>query len=185
MPENEPRRCAWVKGDLMERYHDTEWGVLTRDESRLYEMFLLEAFQAGLSWYVVLKKRGNFRKAFDGFNPEKIALYDEKRIEALLKDEGIIRCRRKIEGAVGNAKHYLEILREFGTFAAYLDSFTGGQTIVNTTGEVICRSDLSDRMAKDLRKRGMRYMGSVTLYSYLQAVGVVDDHEPGCEWRGR
>lgn len=181
MPNNETTpRCAWAKGDLMERYHDTEWGVPTRDEQKLYEMFLLEAFQAGLSWYVVLKKRENFRAAFDGFDPNKIAQYDEDKIQSLLQDAGIIRARRKIEGAIQNARCFLDIQKEFGTFANYLYSFTGGQTIVNTTDQFTTTTELSDRMAMDMKKRGMRFMGSVTLYSYLQAVGVVNDHEVGC-----
>ena len=173
-------RCSWAKGELMERYHDEEWGVPTRDEQKLYEMLLLEAFQAGLSWYVVLSKRENFRRAFDGFDAGKIAAYDEQKIEELAKDEGLIRCRRKIAGAVTNAQVYLRIVEKFGSFAAYLDSFTGGAITVNTTGEVITTSPLSDAVSKDLKKRGMKYMGSVTVYSYLQAVGVVNDHETGC-----
>ena len=146
----------------------------------LPEMLLLEAFQAGLSWYVVLSKRENFRRAFDGFDAGKIAAYDDQKIEELAKDEGLIRCRRKIAGAVTNAQVYLRIVEEFGSFAAYLDSFTGGAVTINTTGEAITTSPLSDAISKDLKKRGMKYMGSVTVYSYLQAVGVVNDHEPGC-----
>ena len=173
-------RCSWAKGELMERYHDEEWGVPTRDERKLYEMLLLEAFQAGLSWYVVLSKRENFRKAFDEFDARKIAAYDEAKIEELVQNEGLIRCRRKITGAVNNAQVYLRIVEEFGSFAAYLDSFTGGKIMINTTGEALTASPLSDVLSKDLRKRGMKYMGSVTVYSYLQAVGIVNDHEPGC-----
>jgi len=173
-------RCSWAKGELMERYHDEEWGVPTRDEHKLYEMLLLEAFQAGLSWYVVLSKRENFRKAFDGFDARKVAAYDKAKIEELIIDEGLIRCRRKMAGAVNNARIYLRIVEEFGSFAAYLDNFTGGQIIVNTTGELATTSPLSDAISKDLRKRGMKYMGSVTVYSYLQAVGVINDHELHC-----
>ena len=174
------QRCSWAKGELMEKYHDEEWGVPTRDEHRLYEMLLLEAFQAGLSWYVVLSKREHFRRAFDGFDAHKIAAYGEDKIDALVKDGGLIRCRRKMCAAVTNAQVYLRIVEEFGSFAAYLDSFTGGQTFVNTTGELLTTSPLSDAISRDLRKRGMKYMGSVTVYSYLQAVGVVNDHEPQC-----
>lgn len=173
-------RCSWAKGDLMIRYHDTEWGIPCRDDQHLYEMLLLEAFQAGLSWQVVLSKREHFRRAFDGFAAHKIALYGEDKIEALLQDAGLIRCRRKIEGAIINARRFLQIQKEFGSFIAYLDSFTGGEIIHNTSGEVITTSPLSDALSRDLRKRGMKYMGSVTVYSYLQAVGVVDDHMPGC-----
>ena len=180
MPQNETRRCAWAQGELLERYHDTEWGRPVRDDQRLYEMFLLEAFQAGLSWRVILSKRENFRRAFDGFDARRIAAYGEEKIAALLQDAGIVRCRRKIEGAITNAQCFLEIQREFGSFAQYLDSFTGGRAAVNTTDILPATSELSDRMAKDLKARGMRYMGSVTLYSFLQAVGVVNDHEIGC-----
>jgi len=173
-------RCSWAKGELMERYHDEEWGMPTRDEQMLYEMLLLEAFQAGLSWYVVLSKRENFRRAFDGFDAHKIAAYSEDKIDELAKEEGLIRCRRKISGAVVNAQVYLRIVEEFGSFAAYLDSFTGGNVITNNTGIFLTTSPLSDVISKDLRRRGMKYMGSVTVYSYLQAVGVINDHEPQC-----
>jgi len=173
-------RCGWAKSPLMQAYHDTEWGVPTRDDQKLYEMLLLEAFQAGLSWQVVLSKRENFRRAFDGFDAHKIAAYGEAKIEALLSDAGLIRCRRKIEGAVQNAKCFLQIQQEFGSFIAYLDTFTGGEIIRNTTGEVLVTSPLSDALSRDLRRRGMKYMGSVTVYSYLQAVGVIDDHMPEC-----
>ncbi len=171
-------RCGWAKGPLMQEYHDTEWGVPTRDDRRLYEMLLLEAFQAGLSWHVILKKRENFRRAFDGFDAHKIAAYGEAKIEELLTDAGIVRCRRKIAAAVVNARCFLEIQREAGSFADYLYSFTGGRTV--PYGGARVTSPLSDAISRDLRRRGMRYMGSVTVYSYLQAVGVVNDHEPGC-----
>ncbi len=164
----------------MTRYHDEEWGQPTREETKLYEMLLLEAFQAGLSWQVVLSKRENFRRAFDGFDARKIAAYDDAKIEALLQDPGLIRCRRKMGAAIANARVYLRICQEFGSFAAYLDTFTGGRIIPNETGEVITTSPVSDALSRDLRKRGMKYMGSVTVYSYLQAVGIVNDHEPQC-----
>lgn len=182
MPGNDDAkpRCGWAQQEPLKTYHDEEWGAPTRDEGRLYEMLLLEAFQAGLAWRVVLSKRENFRRAFDGFDAHKIAGYGEDKIEELLRDAGIIRSRRKIEAAIGNARVYLRIVAEFGSFAAYLDSFTGGQTIVNRTDEYATTTELSDRMSADLIKRGMRYMGSVTLYSYLQAVGVVNDHETRC-----
>ena len=171
-------RCGWAKGPLMQEYHDAEWGVPTRDDRRLYEMLLLEAFQAGLSWHVILKKRENFRRAFDGFDAHKIAAYGEAKIEELLTDAGIVRCRRKIAAAVVNARCFLEIQREAGSFADYLYSFTGGRVV--PYGGARATSPLSDAISRDLRRRGMRYMGSVTVYSYLQAVGVVNDHEPGC-----
>ena len=170
MQQDKPR-CAWAKSPLMQAYHDTEWGVPTRDDGRLYEMLLLEAFQAGLSWQVILSKRENVRRAFDGFDPKKIATNGEDKV--------IVRCRRKIEAAMINARCFLEIQRQFGSFANYLYSFTGGQAQL-IGGEARTTSPLSDAIARDLKRRGMRYMGSVTVYSYLQAVGVVNDHEPGC-----
>ena len=173
-------RCSWAKGELMERYHDNEWGVPTRCEHYLYEMLLLEAFQAGLSWYVVLSKREHFRLAFDGFNPHKIAMYTQAKIDELVQNEGLIRCRRKMAAAVTNAQIYLRIVEEFGSFACYLDHFTGGNIHTNTTGVLQTTSPLSNAISKDLRKRGMKYMGSVTVYSYLQAVGIINDHEPQC-----
>ena len=173
-------RCSWAKGSLLIRYHDEEWGVPTRNEQLLYEMLLLEAFQAGLSWQVILSKRENFRRAFDGFDAHRIAAYGQAKIDALTEDAGIVRCRRKIEAAVCNARVYLSICKEWGSFAAYLYSFTPeGKPMVNH-GEPVTTSPLSDRISADLRKRGMKYMGSVTVYSYLQAIGVVNDHEPCC-----
>jgi len=173
-------RCAWAKGELMQKYHDEEWGVPIHDDQKLYEMLLLEAFQAGLSWHVVLSKRENFRRAFDGFDAHKIAAYGDDKISELLRDAGLIRCRRKMEAAVINARVFLSIQQEFGSFAAYLDRFSGGQTIVKRSDEFLTTSPLSDAISRDLRKRGMRYMGSVTVYSYLQAVGVINDHEAQC-----
>ena len=176
----EQQRCRWAKGEQMIRYHDEEWGVLQRDDAKLYEMLLLEAFQAGLSWQVVLSKREHFRQAFDQFDPHKIAAYDEEKIVQLLGNPGLIRCRRKIEGAIVNARIFLQIQQEYGSFCQYLDHFTGGKIHVNKTGEVLTTSPVSDALSRDLRKRGMKYMGSVTVYSYLQAVGMIDDHEPQC-----
>lgn len=174
-------RCQWAKGELLEKYHDNEWGYPVRDDQALYEMLLLEAFQAGLSWYIILRKREAFRQAFDGFDAHKIACYGEDKIAALLANPGIIRCRRKIEGAIQNARIFLAIQAEFGFFTAYLDSFTGGKI---TQGDGLrTTSPLSDAMSADLKRRGMKYMGSVTLYSYLQAVGVINDHEPCCAFK--
>ena len=173
-------RCSWARGPLLIHYHDHEWGVPTRDEALLYEIFLLEGFQAGLSWQVVLSKRENFRRAFDGFDAHQIAAYGQDKIDALMTDAGLVRCRRKIEAAVHNAGIYLEIVREYGSFADYLYSFTPcGQPMVNH-GPSVTTSPVSDRLSADLRKRGMKYMGSVTVYSYLQAIGVVNDHEEHC-----
>ena len=177
---DERPRCSWARGPLLVQYHDEEWGQPTRDESKLYELLLLEAFQAGLSWQVILSKRENFRRAFDGFDAHQIAAYGQDKIDALMKDAGIVRCRRKIEGAICNAQVYLKICQEFGTFADYLYGFTpDGRPIINH-GQPVTTSPLSDAISKDLRKRGMKYMGSVTVYSYLQAIGLVNDHELCC-----
>ncbi len=174
-------RCGWAQGnELLRAYHDTEWGRPVRDDATLYEFLLLEAFQAGLSWLIVLKKREAFRAAFDGFDARRVAAYGEEKIQALLQDEGIIRSRRKIEAAIGNARVYLDIQKEFGSFSAYLWGFAEGLPVVNRTDAFVTTTPLSDAMSADFRRRGMRYMGSVTLYSYLQAVGVVNDHETGC-----
>lgn len=177
---DERPRCSWARGPLLVQYHDEEWGQPTRDESKLYELLLLEAFQAGLSWHVILSKREHFRRAFDGFDAHQIAAYGQDKIDALMKDAGIVRCRRKIEGAICNAQVYLKICQEFGTFADYLYGFTpDGRPIINH-GQPVTTSPLSDAISKDLRKRGMKYMGSVTVYSYLQAIGLVNDHELCC-----
>lgn len=182
MVTEQKRRCAWAENvcPLYQAYHDGEWGVPVHDDGKLYEMFLLETFQAGLSWLTILRKREAFRAAFDGFDVEKVAAYDERKIAALLADPGIIRCRRKIEGAVKNAGIFLAIQREYGSFDAYLRSFAGEKPILHAGGAVPVTTALSDAVSKDLKARGMAYVGSVTIYSYLQAVGVVNDHETDC-----
>jgi len=182
MRECDVKRCAWAQDvpAIYKAYHDEEWGVPLRDDQKLYEMFLLETFQAGLSWITILKKRENFRAAFDNFDPIKIAAYDEEKVAALMLDAGIIRNRRKITAAVTNAAIFLDIARDFGSFSDYLWGFTGGVTVKNTSGIPPTRSELSDAISRDLTKRGMRFVGSVTIYSYLQAVGVVNDHAPDC-----
>ncbi len=175
-------RCSWVNenSDLYCAYHDTEWGAPLHDERAMYELFLLETFQAGLSWITILKKRENFRKAFDGFDVEKIANYGEDKIRSLLEDAGIIRCRRKIEGAIQNANVVLALQKEFGSFCSYLWSFSDGKAVFSKDGAYKTTSPLSDRMSADMKKRGMRYVGSVTIYSFLQAAGIVNDHEKAC-----
>ena len=178
---DERSRCGWGRGaEFMVRYHDEEWGKPCHDDRVLFEFLLLEGFQAGLSWACILKKRENFRRALDGFDPEVIAGYGEEKIEELLKDAGIVRSRRKLTAAVGNAKAFLAIQREFGSFDAYLWGFTGGQVVREHVLPAPVSTELSDRISRDLKKRGMKYVGTVIVYSYLQAVGVVDDHEPGC-----
>lgn len=176
------QRCFWVneQSELYCAYHDEEWGTPIRDDQTMYELFLLELFQAGLSWVTILKKREAFRAAFDDFNVEKVARYDEEKILALLQNEGIIRSRRKIEGAIVNARAVLEIRREFGSFCNYLWSFSGGKIVLNPSEKFRTTSPLSDRMTEDMKRRGMRYAGSVTIYSFLQAAGIVNDHEKTC-----
>lgn len=178
----ELKRCFWASQvcELYQDYHDQEWGVPVYDDEMLYEMFLLESFQAGLSWLCILKKRENFRKAFDGFDLNKIAAYDQIKKDELLSDTGIIRNRLKIEAAIINAQAILKIKEEYGSFSEYLWSFTNHQVIKNMTDELPTKTELSDRMAKDMKKRGMKFMGSVTLYSFLQAVGIVNDHTTTC-----
>lgn len=180
MSNNQPVRCGWAKGEPLTTYHDTEWGTPTTNEKLLYELFLLETFQSGLSWRCILSKREAFRRAFDGFDAHQIANYGDAKIESLMNDAGIIRCRRKIVAAVENARIYRAICAEHGGFLPYLRGFTGDTPIVNRTDEYVTTSEASDRMSADLKRRGMRYVGSVTLYSYLQAVGLVNDHELGC-----
>ncbi|NLS84720.1 MAG: DNA-3-methyladenine glycosylase I [Ruminococcaceae bacterium] len=175
-------RCKWAQNvpPIHEKYHDTEWGVPCRDDEKLYEMLLLECFQAGLSWLIVLQKREAFRAAFDNFDAQKIAKYDREKIDELLQNKAVIRCRRKIEAAIGNANVYLDIKRSFGSFSAYLWGFTDGKIIFGDGENFPTSTPLSDKISKDLKKRGMKYVGTVTIYSYLQAVGIVNDHEKNC-----
>lgn len=176
------KRCFWVREDnaLYCAYHDEEWGTPIRDDREMYGLFLLELFQAGLSWITLLKKREAFSAAFDGFDAEKIAAYDQKKIDLLLQDAGIIRSRGKIEAAIANAKIVLELKREFGSFCNYLWSFSGGKVVLSPDDQPRATSPLSDRMSADLKRRGMRYAGSVTIHSFLQAAGIVNEHEPCC-----
>ena len=183
MEENsrEERRCFWVnlKNPLSIRYHDTEWGVPQHSDQKLFEMLILECFQAGLSWECIQNKRENFRKAFDDFDPEKISRYDEEKISALLADPGIVRSRQKIEAAIVDSRVFLEIQKEFGSFDRYLWGFTDGQVRFESCG-MRTTSPLSDAVSKDLKKRGMKYVGSTTVYAYLQAVGVLNAHTKEC-----
>ena len=176
------KRCSWVdeKSEIYVKYHDEEWGVPTYDDRELFELLILEGFQAGLSWITVLKKREAFRKAFDNFDVKKVAAYEENKIEELLQNEGIIRSRGKINAAIGNAKIFIEIQKEFGSFSNYIWGFTDNKIIKNKNGELVVSSPLSDKISKDLKKRGMKYTGTVIIYSYLQAIGIVDDHDKDC-----
>lgn len=176
-------RCDWAKNDLAIHYHDTEWGVPLHDDQRLFEFLILEGAQAGLSWDTVLAKRENYRKAFDNFDAEKIALYDDEKCAELLKNEGIIRNRLKIASAVRNAKCYLEVVKEFGSFDKYIWSFVDGKPIVNaweTLKQVPATTDISDKMCKDLKKRGFNFVGSTIMYAFMQATGMVNDHLTSC-----
>lgn len=179
-----PVRCAWGQGERMIKYHDEEWGKPEHDDRKLAEMLLLEGFQAGLSWAVILNKRENFRKAFAGFDPKKVAAFGEQDVNRLMQDQGIVRNRAKIEAAIRNMRVFLDIRTEFGSFDRYLWGFAPDAPIIGGQ-ELICSSPLSDAIAKDLKKRGMRFMGSVTVYSYLQAIGVVNDHDPLCDFKFR
>lgn len=176
------KRCFWVdeKSEIYVKYHDEELGVPNHNDRDLFELLILEGFQAGLSWITVLKKREAFRKAFDNFDVKKVSEYDEEKINALLENKDIIRSRGKITAAINNAKIFIEIQKDFGSFSNYIWGFTDNKVIKNTTGEIPVKTELSDMVSKDLKKRGMKYTGSVIIYSYLQAIGIVDDHEKDC-----
>lgn len=176
------KRCFWVdeKSEIYVKYHDEEWGVPNHNDRDLFELLILEGFQAGLSWITVLKKREAFRKAFDNFDVKKVSEYDEEKINALLENKDIIRSRGKITAAINNATIFIEIQKDFGSFSNYIWGFTDNKVIKNTTGEIPVKTELSDMVSKDLKKRGMKYTGSVIIYSYLQAIGIVDDHDINC-----
>ncbi|HEY4881352.1 MAG TPA: DNA-3-methyladenine glycosylase I [Steroidobacteraceae bacterium] len=179
------KRCRWASGGDPEyvRYHDKEWGRPMHDDRRLFEMLILEGAQAGLSWSTILRKRANYRKAFAGFEPKKVARFNSARKAALLLNPGIVRNRLKIESTVSNALAFLEVQREFGSFNRYLWSFVDGRPLLNrprALQALPARTELSDRISKDLVKRGFRFVGSTITYAYLQAVGVVNDHARNC-----
>jgi DNA-3-methyladenine glycosylase I len=180
----EKRRCAWCAAEpLYVRYHDGEWGVPVHNDRKLFEMLLLEGAQAGLSWSTILKKRTRYRKAFDGFDPTKIACYGAKDVRRLLADEGIVRNRLKILAAIKNARAFLQVRRELGTFDRYIWSFVRGSPVQNswrTLKEIPARSPVSDAMSKDLKNRGFSFVGSTICYAFMQAVGMVNDHVIGC-----
>lgn len=167
------------------RYHDEEWGREQHDDRKLFEMLLLESFQAGLSWKCILNKREAFRRAFDGFDVRKIAEYDEGKKLQLMADAGIVRCRKKIDAAISNAQIFLEIQREFGSFDRYLQSFIPNGPVRSAAGMNVTHSPLSDAVSADLQKRGMKFVGTVIIYSFLQAVGVVNDHEISCAFAAK
>lgn len=177
-------RCGWCeKDDLYRNYHDTEWGKPVYDDAVLFEFLLLETFQAGLSWYTILAKRTHFKTAFDAFDYRKIANYQEDKISELLNNVGIVRNKLKVNAAVLNAKSFIEIQREFGSFSNYLWNFVDGKVLDNkpkTLKDVPTTSDLSDKISKDLKKRNFKFMGSTVIYSTLQAVGIINDHVENC-----
>ena len=175
-------RCKWcnLNNSKYVNYHDNEWGVPVYDDRKLFELLLLESFQAGLSWETILNKRENFKNSFDNFDFNKICNYDNNKVNELLENKGIIRCKRKILAAITNAKIFIDIIDEWGSFSNYIWHFNDGKVIMNTFDEVPVRTKLSDIISKDLKKRGMKYVGSVIIYSYLQAIGIVNDHELNC-----
>jgi len=177
-------RCAWPTNDeLMIDYHDREWGVPVHEDRKIFEFMVLDAFQAGLSWSTILKKRENFRAAFDNFEPEKIAQYHQDKIDNLLQDVGIIRNKAKVNATVKNAKAFLEVQKEFGTFDQYIWQFVGYHPIVNkwkTMAEIPAKSLEAETMSADLKKRGFGFVGPTICYAFMQAAGMVNDHEVGC-----
>jgi DNA-3-methyladenine glycosylase I len=181
--ESMRERCAWARGDKYIAYHDEEWGVPLHEDRALFELLILEGAQAGLSWSTILNKRDHYRKVFDGFQARKMAHYDDRKVAALMQDAGIVRNRLKVNAAVTNAKAFLALQKEFGTFDAYIWSFVGGRPVRNgwrDFKEVPARTEQSDAMSKDLRKRGFTFVGSTICYAFMQATGMVNDHLTSC-----
>ena len=179
----QPVRCGWATGELSIRYHDEEWGVPVHDDRTLFEFLILEGAQAGLSWTTILNKRDHYRQAFDGFDPKRVARYDRRKIERLLRDPGIVRNKLKIASAVANAKAFLEVQREFGSFDRYLWGFVDGkprQASLKSFQQVPARTADSDAISKDLKQRGFNFVGSTICYAFMQAVGMVNDHLVEC-----
>ncbi len=176
-------RCRWVneKNELYVKYHDEEWGVPSRQDDYLFEMLVLESFQAGLSWECILNKRENFRKAFDNLDYVKISNYTQEKVDELMKNEGIVRNRLKIKATINNARIFMQIQKEFGSFSKYIWSFTENKVVKNVDDNFKTTSFLSDKISKELVKRGMKFVGSTIIYSYLQAIGIINDHELQCD----
>lgn len=181
---SEKQRCSWCGTDpLYVKYHDEEWGVPVKDDQTMFEFLILETFQAGLSWITILRKRENFRKAFDDFNYKKIAEYDQAKIDSLLQDEGIIRNKLKINSAITNAQAFMEIQKEFGSFTKYIWGFVNGKPIQNNWIDhqnMPATTEVSDALSKDLKKRGFKFVGSTVMYAHLQATGLINDHIQSC-----
>ena len=182
--ENNQKRCPWCEGDVLyEKYHDQEWGVPIFDDLKLFEFLTLETFQAGLSWITVLQKREHFRVAFDQFDYEKIALYGDEEIKALIENEGIIRNKQKIIAAVNNAQRFIAMRQKHGTFSQYIWDFVGGKPLQNsfkTLEEIPAKTTLSDTISKDLKQNGFQFVGPTVIYAHMQATGMVNDHLVGC-----
>lgn len=179
------QRCAWCKGQFDDyiRYHDKEWGVPVHDDLIHFEFLILEGAQAGLSWSTILKRRAGYRKAFAGFDPEKVARFGQRKYESLMQDQSIIRNRLKIKSAINNAKRFLEVKDVYGSFDNYIWGFTDGKSIINSwkkMSEIPARTELSDMVSRDLKKRGFNFVGSTIIYAHLQAIGIVNDHEVSC-----
>lgn len=177
-------RCTWCGNDeLYQKYHDEEWGKPVYDDDTIFEFLILESFQAGLSWITILRKRENFKKAFDNFNYKKIAKYSDDKIEELMQNSGIVRNKLKILATITNAQKFIEVQKEFGSFSNYIWAFVDGKPIVNqpnTLKEVPATTEISDKLAKDLKKRGFKFMGSTVVYAHMQATGMVNDHVNDC-----
>jgi DNA-3-methyladenine glycosylase I len=176
-------RCTWPTNDLAIRYHDEEWGVPLHDDRGLFEFLILEGAQAGLSWDTILRKRENYRSAFDRFDPKKVAVYGDEKVAELLANEGIIRNRLKIASAISNAKSFLKVQDEFGSFDSYIWQFVGGRPVVNSVnghGDIPAKTTVSDGISKDLRERGFNFVGSTIIYAFMQATGMVNDHLTSC-----
>lgn len=183
MTAQEKPRCSWPSNELAIRYHDEEWGTPLHDDQRLFEFIILEGAQAGLSWDTILRKRESYREAFDNFDPELVARYTQRKLDSLMKNEGIVRNRLKLASAVDNAKSFLKVQKEFGSFDKYIWQFVGGKPKVNHPrglGDVPAKTAESDAMSKDLKKRGFNFVGSTICYAFMQATGMVDDHVVGC-----
>jgi DNA-3-methyladenine glycosylase I len=183
VPTLSRRRCAWAKGELYEAYHDTEWGVPVHDDRLLFELLILEGAQAGLSWITILKKRENYRRAFRNFDPRKVAKFGPADVERLLADPGIVRNRLKVSSAIQNAKAFLRVQKEFGTFDRYIWSFVGGNPIRNdraSLAQVPSSTTISDKLSRDLLSRGFKFVGSTICYAFMQATGMVNDHTADC-----
>jgi DNA-3-methyladenine glycosylase I len=177
------KRCDWVSGDIHIKYHDTEWGVPLHEDRKLFEFLILDGMQSGLSWKIILNKRNSFKKAFDNFNPKKIAFYHRKDVDDLLLNEGIIRNKRKIESVINNASRFLEIKKEFGSFDSYVWSLVNYKTKKNrfsTWSEIPAFTEASKKMSDDMKKRGFTYVGPTVCYAFMQTVGMVNDHIVGC-----